>query len=140
MKKGRENSFDGPFKVLEQFDKYFIIEIFRGSSEISIDRQKPAYTFDLVNNHKNINDSFLLSIQKSTSTSAANVTKDSRRRPNERNYTLQILPTKHASTHSISIDKILFFCDVITQLTCKPFKATILPTSAFDKDTKFSLF
>ena len=52
MKKGLENSFTGPFKVLERFDKYFINEIFKGSSKISIDRSKPAYTLDFVNDRK----------------------------------------------------------------------------------------
>ena len=36
VKKGLENSFTGPFKVLEQFDKHFIIETFKVSSKISI--------------------------------------------------------------------------------------------------------
>ena len=30
-------------------------------------------------------------------------------------------------------------CDVITQLTCQPINATVLPTLAFDNETKFSL-
>ena len=51
-KKGLENSFTGPFKVLERFDKYFIIETFNGSPKISIDRLKPVYTLDFVNDHK----------------------------------------------------------------------------------------
>ena len=38
VKKGLENSFTEPFKVLKRFDKYFIIETFKGSSKISIDR------------------------------------------------------------------------------------------------------
>ena len=38
VKKGLENSLTGPFKVLEQVDKYFIIETFEGSFKISIDR------------------------------------------------------------------------------------------------------
>ena len=48
VKKGLENSFTGPFKVLERFDKYFIIETSKGSSKISIDRLKPAYSTDFV--------------------------------------------------------------------------------------------
>ena len=89
MKKGLENSFTGPFKVLERFDKYFIIETFKGCSKISIDRLQPAYTLDFVNDQKikskNNNDSFISSRNISTSTSAATVTKDSRRRPYENN-------------------------------------------------------
>ena len=84
VKKILENSFTGPFKVFERFDKYFIIETFKGSSKISIDRLKPAYTLDFVNDHKtkrtNNNDSFISSKNKPTSTSATTVTKDSRRR------------------------------------------------------------
>ena len=52
VKKGLENFFTGPFKVLGRFDKYFIIETFKGSSKIFIDRLKPAYTLDFVNDHK----------------------------------------------------------------------------------------
>ena len=89
VKKGLENSFTGPFKVLERFDKYFVIEIFKGSSEISIDRLKPAYTLNFVNDHKtkskNNNDFFISSRNKSTSTSAATITRDSRRAPYENN-------------------------------------------------------
>ena len=89
VKKGLENFFTGLFKVLERFDKYFIIETFKGSSKISIDCLKPAYTLDFVNDSKatikNNNDSFISSRNKSTSTSAATVTKDSRRRPYENN-------------------------------------------------------
>ena len=89
VKKGLANSFTGPFKVLERFDKYFIIETFKGSSKISIDRLKPTYTLDFVNDSKatikNNNDSFISSRNKSTSNSAATVTKDSRRRPYENN-------------------------------------------------------
>ena len=89
VKKGLENSFTGPFKVLERFDKYFIIETFKGSSKISIDCLKPAYTLDFVNDSKatikNNNDSFISSRNKLTSTSAATVTKDSRRRPYKNN-------------------------------------------------------
>ena len=85
VKKELKNSFTGPFKVLERFDKYFIIETSKGSSKISIDRLKLAYTLDFVNDHKteskNNNDSFISSRQKSTSISATTVTKDSRRRP-----------------------------------------------------------
>ena len=85
VKKGLENSFTRPFKVLERFDKYFIIEIFKGSSKTLIDRLEPAYTFDFVNDSKttskNINNSFISSRNISTSTSAAAVRKESRRRP-----------------------------------------------------------
>ena len=89
VKKRLENSFTGLFKVLERFDKYFIIETYKGNSKISIDRLKPAYTLDFVNDRKskstNNNDSFISSRNKSTSTSAATVTKDSRRQPCENN-------------------------------------------------------
>ena len=89
VKKGFENSFIGPFKVFKRFDKYSIIETFKGSSKISIDRIKPAYTLDFVKDHKikskNNNDSFISSRKKSTSTSAATVTKDSRRQSYENN-------------------------------------------------------
>ena len=89
VKKGLENSFTGPFKVLERFDKYFIIETFKGSSKILIDRLKPAYTLDFVNDHKtkstNNNDFFNSSRNKPTSTSATTVTKDSQRPPYENN-------------------------------------------------------
>ena len=89
VKKGLESSFTGPFKVLEQFNKYFIFETFKDSSKISIDCLKPAHTLDFVTDHKtkskNNNDSFISSRKKSTSTSAATVTKDSRRRQCENN-------------------------------------------------------
>ena len=89
VKKGLENFFTGPFKVLERFDKYFIIETFKGSSKISIDRLKPAYTLDFANDHKtkstNNNDFFNSSRNKPTSTSATTVTKNSRRPPYENN-------------------------------------------------------
>ena len=52
VKKKLKNSFTGPFKVLERFYKYFTIETFKGSSKISIDRLKSAYTLDCVNDHK----------------------------------------------------------------------------------------
>ena len=52
VKKGLENSFTGPFKVLERFDKYFMIKTSKSSSKISIDRLKPAYTLDFVNDYK----------------------------------------------------------------------------------------
>ena len=89
MKKGLENSFTGPFKVLERFDKYFIIETYKGCSKISIDRLQPAYTLDFVNDQKikskNNNNYFISSRNISTSTSVATVTKDSRRQPYENN-------------------------------------------------------
>ena len=113
VKKALENSFTGPFKVLERFDKYFLIETFKGNSKISIDRLKPAYSLDFVNDYKttskNNNDSFISSRNKSTSTSVAIVTKDSRRRPYESLYTLQMLPTNYTPTHSTSINGILLF-------------------------------
>ena len=105
VKKALENSFTGPFKVLERFDKYFLIETFKGSSKISIDRLKPDYSLDFVNDYKttskNNNDSFISSRNKSTSTSAAIVTKDSRRRPYEN--TLHFTNASNKS-HSDSFD------------------------------------
>ena len=52
VKKELKNSFTEPFKVLKRFDKYFIIETSKGSSKISIDRLKLAYTLDFVNDYK----------------------------------------------------------------------------------------
>ena len=111
VKKGLKNSFTGPFKVLERFDKYFIIETYKGNSKISIDRLKPAYTLDFVNDHKskstNNNDPFISSRNTSTLTSAATVTKDSRRQPCENNLYFTDTSDKF---HSDSFDNgILFF-------------------------------
>ena len=89
VKKGLENSFTEPFKVLERFDKYFIIETFKGSSKISIDHLKPAYTLDFVNDHEtkstNNNYFFNSSRNKPMSTFATTVMKDSRTWPYENN-------------------------------------------------------
>ena len=57
----------------------------------------------------NINNSFISCRNISTSTSAATVTKDSRRPPYENIYTSQILQTNHTPTHSTSINEILLF-------------------------------
>ena len=105
VKKGLENFFTGPFKVLERFDKYFIIETFKGSSKISIDRLKPAYTLDFANDYKtkstNNNDFFNSSRNKPTSTSATTVTKNLRRPPYENN--LYFTDTSNKS-HSDAFD------------------------------------
>ena len=52
VKKNFEHSFTGLFKVLERFDKYFVIETSKGGPKISIDCLKPAYTHDSVNDNK----------------------------------------------------------------------------------------
>ena len=106
VKKGLENFFNRPFKVLERFNKYLIIETFKGSSKISIDCLKPDYTFDFVNDSKttskNNNDFFNSSRNKPTSTSAATVTKDSRRRPHENNlYFTDISNKSHSDAFNI---------------------------------------
>lgn len=46
VKKALEKPYEGPFRVVEKFDKYFAVHIKDKPVHISIDRLKPAYMLD----------------------------------------------------------------------------------------------
>ena len=121
VKKGLENSFTGPYKVLERFDKYFMIETSKSSFKISIDRLKPAYTLVFVNDckTKKKNDFFISRDKKSISIPATTVTKDSRRWPCKNNFYFTDTSNK-AHPDSFNIDR----QDHLFQLCNLPTKKT----------------
>ena len=58
VKKGLEPSYTGSYKVQQRFDKYFTIWTSRGPKNVSLDRLKPAYEVDIMqNNQVNLKDS-----------------------------------------------------------------------------------
>ena len=58
VKKGLEPSYTGPYKVQQRFDKYFTIKTSRGPKNVSLDRLKPAFEVDIMQNSQvNLKDS-----------------------------------------------------------------------------------
>ena len=52
VKKGLEPSYTGPYKVQQRFDKYFTIRTSRGPKNVFLDRLKPAYEVDIMQNNQ----------------------------------------------------------------------------------------
>ena len=58
VKKGLKSSYTGQHKVQQRFDKYFTVRTSRGPKNVSLDRLKPAYEVDIMqNNQVNLKDS-----------------------------------------------------------------------------------
>lgn len=49
-RKPLQSVYDGPLKVIERFDKYFDISTNRGKQRVSIDRLKPAFILNEIEN------------------------------------------------------------------------------------------